>query len=113
MGRIGVSLRLPVYLRRYLMCRARATRPCMFIFYLVTSFAPAQEAKPAKGVDTAYVSDDFFAAIVVHPARMLKSPALKELPLEAVSAAMKETVGFEPQQIEQVTLLLSEIELKN
>jgi hypothetical protein len=95
------------------MCRARAILPVILLFLFAASFAPAQESAPAKRVDAAYVSDDFFAAIVVHPGRILKSPALKELPLDAAAAAMKEALGFEPRQIEQVMLLLSVMELKS
>lgn len=79
----------------------------VLVFVLFLGFAAAQEAAPAKGLDVTYVNDDVFAAVVLHPSRVLKSPALKDVPLAAVATAMKEAVGFEPQQVEQVMLLLS------
>jgi hypothetical protein len=64
------------------------------------------EARPAKTLDVSHISDDFFAALVIHPARLMASPGLKGAPLEEFSKIVQEHVGLEPSQLEQVILLL-------
>ncbi len=68
--------------------------------------SPAGQKSSGKPLDVSYVTDDFFAAVVVHPARLWKSPGLKELPLDAAATAIKEYVGLDPRQVEQVMLLV-------
>ncbi len=68
--------------------------------------APAQEAARAgKPLDVSYITDDFFAALVIQPARLMASPGLKGLPVEELSKGLKEQIGVEPGQVEQVILL--------
>ncbi len=91
------------------MCLRRTMLFQLAIGLVVAAGVAAQEtatSTSAKPLDVAYVSDDFFAALVVHPARLLASPSLKGLPLEEASKALKDQLGIEPGQVEQVMLLL-------
>ncbi|MCI0684112.1 MAG: DUF1559 domain-containing protein [Gemmataceae bacterium] len=67
---------------------------------------PALAAEPvARPLDLTYVTDDFFAAVVVHPARLVKSPLVDALPLPPW-AWLKERSGIDPEQVEQAIVLL-------
>ncbi len=69
--------------------------------------APSLAAEPAsKPLDLTYVTDDFFAAVVIHPARLLKSPLADALPLAPWPEWVKEGMGVELDQIDQVIVML-------
>src|SRR5438876_6038541 len=96
--------------------RALCVFAAMICWFIEPLAVRAQEAtkgegtkegtRPAKTLDASYVTDDFFAAVAIQPARLMTSPALKGLPVADVAKGMKEQFGVEPQQIEQVILLL-------
>jgi hypothetical protein len=73
---------------------------------LVVGASNAEEKALAKPLDVSFISDEYIAALVVHPGRLLKSPALKELPLDEVATAIQTGFGVDPRQIEQAIVLL-------
>ncbi|MCH8923078.1 MAG: hypothetical protein IIA67_08030, partial [Planctomycetes bacterium] len=76
---------------------------------LLLSLSPtanAQEAPIKKTLDSTYITDDFFAALVIHPSQMERSSAWSTLKLERFASFMKEEFGVEPKQMEQVMFLL-------
>lgn len=64
--------------------------------------ASLNAAEPAKGIDTAFVPQEAFAAVVTHPRRVLSSPELELWPIEVISVAAKQELGVDPLDIEQV-----------
>jgi hypothetical protein len=75
---------------------------------------PAQTEKPSAGkaaqtpkpLDAAYVSDDFFAALVLHPARLLETAKANRARLDNLAAAVRHRTGIDPKLVEQVILLV-------
>jgi len=51
-------------------------------------------------LDLAYCTDRAFAAVSVHPRRLLTAPALELMPVEVVTAAGLEHLGFDPVEVE-------------
>jgi len=72
---------------------------------LLAGGAQAQEAKTPSALDVTYITDDYLGAVVINPARLMASPALKGQPSEQLVALIKR-YGLEPRQIEQIILLL-------
>ena len=68
--------------------------------------AIAQKTPVKKKLDSAYITDDFSAALVIHPSQLEKSSAGNTLKLERFASIIKEGLGVEPKQMEQVTFLL-------
>ncbi len=67
---------------------------------------PAPGAAPAEATGLSFVSDEFFAAVVLHPARIAKSSLVKSLlEMEPVRAEMKR-VGLQPADVERLMVLL-------
>ncbi len=66
----------------------------------------AKEVGAEKRLDVAYITDDFSAAVVIHPARLLETAKLNRARLGEFAAAVKERTGVEPKLVEQVILLL-------
>jgi hypothetical protein len=77
-----------------------------------------------KPIDQSYITDDFVAAIVVHPSRVLNSSFVKELIELADSTMMRgqikgffeeaeEKSGFDIRKIEQVIVLIDEKGVEN
>ena len=66
-----------------------------------------------KSFDTAFVTPDCFGAIIVHPQRIARSPALAGSPEMAEmekSAGFKEMLdaaGFDPRELEQAAMLVT------
>ncbi len=76
---------------------------------LLLSLSPvaiAQKTLTNKKLDSTYITDDFSAALVIHPSQLEKSSAGNTLKLERFASIIKEVLGVEPKQMEQVTLLL-------
>jgi hypothetical protein len=71
----------------------------------LTSTSWGQDQPPGK-LDLAYVTDDFFAAMVVRPATLLKSPLIEALPIVGWTESIKAGTGIELEQIEQLVVLL-------
>jgi hypothetical protein len=61
----------------------------------------------AAAVDVKYVSSDFCAAIVVAPQRIAKSPMVAPLLKQEQVAAKLQSVGLDPQNIQQLMLLIT------
>jgi Protein of unknown function (DUF1559) len=70
-----------------------------------------------KPIDTRYISDDFVAAVVLHPARALESKFVKDILAEVEKefgkqkvadtfAKVKQEAGVDPRKIEQVIVLI-------
>jgi hypothetical protein len=61
------------------------------------------EEKPR--LDTTFIAPSFAAAVVVHPARLLRSPSMESLPQEKMFANFA-VLGLDPRQAERVVLLV-------
>ncbi len=55
--------------------------------------------KPKPDLD--YITPDAFAAAIIYPQSVLKSPRLEFLPVEVLSAGIKNEAGIDPVEIEQ------------
>jgi hypothetical protein len=62
----------------------------------------ADEPKPTAKLDLAYIPHEAYAAVVVHPQRLLTAPELEFLPIEVLSAQAVKTLGVDPLDIQQV-----------
>jgi len=65
---------------------------------IATAQIPATErpAVAAAKPDLGYVTPATFAAILVHPQRVLRSPEMEFLPTEVISAAGLKDFGIDP-----------------
>jgi hypothetical protein len=66
----------------------------------------AAQRPPKNALDLSYIAADFNAAILIHPARLLKSPILADLPTEPMFAELIKEAGVDPRNIEEILLLL-------
>ncbi len=69
-----------------------------------------QGSKPSE-LSVAYIPDDAFAALVLHPARALRAPILKPFVESALFTTLEEDfgiVGREPREIDRVMLIVSD-----
>jgi hypothetical protein len=80
---------------------------------LASSLCRAQESTAKTGkaglaaaVDLSYVPADAFAALVLHPRRVLTAPNMQLLPIEIVTAAGKKYLGFDPVDVESVVVVV-------
>jgi len=69
-----------------------------------------QEAAAAKGghsakLDLGYVPPDAALGVVAQPRRVLTAPDMEMLPIEVITAAGKQHLGFDPAEVEQVVLV--------
>ena len=58
----------------------------------------------AGTLDVSYVTPDFFAAVVVHPQKILRSPAVEGLPLEEALAEFEKNMGVDLRKVEQLAM---------
>lgn len=83
-------------------------RPRMLLYALVVTAttwpAAAQQSAP---LDLSYIPADAFAAVIVHPRRILDSPEMELMPREILQAAFQQEVGLDPTQIEQAVGVLT------
>ncbi len=59
----------------------------------------AAAVKPTPDLD--YITPDAFAAAILYPRSVLKSPQLEYLPVEVLSTVMMKESGLDPMEIEQ------------
>jgi hypothetical protein len=59
----------------------------------------------ARKPDLDYITPNAFAAAVVYPRSVLKSPRLEYLPVEILSTAVKQALGLDPVEIEQLIVV--------
>ena len=67
--------------------------------------SPAQliaGAAEARKPDLGYITPDAFAAAILYPRSILKSPQLELLPVEILSTVFKKEMGIDPVEIEQL-----------
>lgn len=64
-------------------------------------------AAPKNPIDLKYVSSDFIAASVSHPARTLSSPEFELFPIEIMQATAKKELGVDILQVEDVITLFA------
>ncbi len=57
-----------------------------------------------NGFDTRYVSDEFFAALVIHPKRILESELVQSIPEGLRDEMLSEMEPFDPTTVEQIAL---------
>ncbi len=63
--------------------------------------------QPSTPLDTRFITDDCFAALVVNPHRAFTSPALAGLPLDKVLRGPNERLGVPLDQVDQLIILLA------
>jgi prepilin-type processing-associated H-X9-DG protein len=68
------------------------------------------DASPAaasgKPLEVSYVTPDFFAALVIHPQRIVKSPLVAPLLKDEMVAGQIRRLGIEPAEIEEAMVLM-------
>lgn len=71
---------------------------------------PKASAAAENPIDLSYITDDFFAAVVIHPRRLSESPVLKGLPQDELMKELMSDLRFEIpidlRKIEQVIVLV-------
>lgn len=77
-----------------------------FLFVVAAPAAAQESILSVDAIDVSYVTDDHIAAVVVHPDRILKSKALAALPLDAVVASAKDSLGIDLRQVRRATILI-------
>jgi hypothetical protein len=63
-------------------------------------------AAPGNGLDVSLVTDDYFAAVVVHPARLVKSPMVAAFLKQPMFAGQIEQIGVAPEEVERLMVLV-------
>ena len=73
--------------------------------------SPAAEAKAAAAVDLTFVPASAVGALVLHPQQVLTGENAEMLPVEVITAAGLQYVGFDPVQIQEVVGVVSPPEM--
>jgi hypothetical protein len=76
------------------------------LFFLVWTVLATAEDKAARPLDLTHISDEYFATAVIYPARLMKSAALKDLPLSEAATWVEARLGIDPRQLEQAIVLV-------
>ena len=63
--------------------------------------AAATEQKPAAAIDLSYIPATAVGAVVLHPQQVLAGENAEWLPVEVITAAGLQNVGFDPTQIQE------------
>jgi hypothetical protein len=83
---------------------AVALMPSTLVAQIPATERPVATASAAKP-DLGYVTPATFAAILVHPQRVLRSPDMEFLPTEVISASGLKEFGIDPCEIEQILVI--------
>ena len=67
--------------------------------------ATQPEGAGAGTLDVSCVTPDFFAAVVVHPQEILRSPGAEGLPLKEPLALLQKSTGVDSRRVEQLVML--------
>ncbi|HEV3262379.1 MAG TPA: DUF4339 domain-containing protein, partial [Gemmataceae bacterium] len=69
---------------------------------------PSPEPRPAKkkALDLSYIAADFNAAVVLRPARLVKSPVAEALAQEKLLGAILQETGIDPHKLEQAVVVM-------
>lgn len=67
--------------------------------------AAAAEAGRSAKLELGYVPPDAALGVVAQPRRVLTAPDMEMLPIEVITAAGKQHLGFDPAEVEQVVLV--------
>jgi mono/diheme cytochrome c family protein len=72
----------------------------------------AQSAPSTSGmIDTTYVSPTAIGVVVIRPAQIMSAPIAELLPIEVLTAAGQEYLGFDPASIEEIVLFVGQINM--
>jgi hypothetical protein len=86
------------------MSRKRLLFAALVCSFVPTSLVSAQVQAPAKGIEPAYASPDFAAAIILHPQRIAKSPSLAGVPQDQLLAPVLLVTGIDPRKVERAII---------
>lgn len=87
------------YLNRVLCCVVVMCGVCL------PQWSLAQQAATTDGkMDLSYITPEAFAAVILHPKRVLTAPEMQMMPIEVLSAAGKQEVGLDPLDVEQAIM---------